>query len=190
MVKNYIKKWRRKNFSCFVWGFTDCSVLGRLLAWQWRVHDQSDVMNIMSVCNIKLKWNRRVTEKAEEMVGGGGGRKEREREHAELWNMDSWEKKKKKKKLVLDPTLEKEEGFQFQTSTGMNARMGKPEYPGGKNISHMQCKPYDITLDEGFTAIKTQKNKKERKERNSHIHSHTIIHVYICTNAVWFGCIA
>ena len=30
-------------------------------------------MNIMSICNIKLKWNRRVTEKGEEMVGGGGG---------------------------------------------------------------------------------------------------------------------
>ena len=61
----------------------------------------------------------------------------------------------------------------------MNARMGKPEYPGGGDISQMQCKPYDINLDEGFTATKTQKNKKERRERNSHIHSHTIIHVYI-----------
>ena len=29
-----------------------------------------------------------------------------------------------------DPTLEKEEGFQFQTSHGMNGKTGKP---GGKN---------------------------------------------------------
>ena len=60
-------------------------------------------MNIMSVCNKKLKWNRRVTEKGEEMVGGG--RKERE-------SMLSFgiygfmrKKRKKEKKLVLDLTL-------------------------------------------------------------------------------------
>ena len=60
----------------------------------------------------------------------------------------------------MDPTLEKEEGFQFQTSQGMN---GKTGVPGGKLISRMQCKPYDINLDEGFTAIKAQENKQTNK---------------------------
>ena len=70
---------------------------------------------------------------------------------------------KTKKKFVLDPTLEKEEGFQFQTSPGMN---GKTRLPGGKPISRMQCKPYDINLDEGFTAIKAHKNKTTQKLTN------------------------
>ena len=78
-----------------------------------------------------------------------------------LWNADSWEKEEKKKKkwkkekknkqLVLDPTLEKEEGFNSKHPRGW---MGKPEYPGGNPISRMQRKPYGIDLDEGFTAIK------------------------------------
>ena len=56
----------------------------------------------------------------------------------------------------------------------------------------MQCKPYDINLDEGFTAIKDQENNnnnnkqktKRERERNAHIHFHTIVFAYICINAV------
>ena len=51
-----------------------------------------------------------MTEKGEEMGGMEG---EREREHAELWK--TIHEKKKQNKIVLDLTLEKEEGFQFQT---------------------------------------------------------------------------
>ena len=51
-----------------------------------------------------------MTEKGEEMGGGGG----------EGYGFI----RKKRKKLVLDPTLEKEEGFQFQTSQGMNGKTG------------------------------------------------------------------
>ena len=43
--------------------------------------NRCDVMNIHQ-CDVKLKWNRRVTEKGGEMGGGGwgvGGRGERER---------------------------------------------------------------------------------------------------------------
>ena len=56
--------------------------------------------------------------------------------------------------------------------------MGQPEYLGGKPISQMQCKPYDINLDEGFTAIKAQENNNNKRETHTHIHSHTIIHAY------------
>ena len=63
--------------------------------------------------------------------------------------------------------------------------MGKPEYPGEKPISRMQCKPYDINVDEGFTAIKAQEiTTKTKRERDAHIHSHTIVHAYIRANAV------
>ena len=49
-----------------------------------------------------------MTEKGEGGEGGAvGGREERERERAKLWNTDLGE--------GVDPTLEKEEGFQFQT---------------------------------------------------------------------------
>ena len=37
--------------------------------------------------------------------------------------------------------------------------MGKLEYLGKDPISLTQWKPYDINLDEGFTAIKVQENK-------------------------------
>ena len=79
----------------------------------------------------------------------------------------------------MDPTLKKEEGFQFQTSQGMN---GKTGVPGRRPISRMQCKPYDINLDEGFTAIKAQENKQAKtknkqireRERYTRKHSNTI----------------
>ena len=74
--------------------------------------------------------------------------------------------------------------------------MGKPEYPGKKPVGRMHCKPYDINLDEGFTAIKAQENnnknnnnnnKEQRegeRETHTHIYSHTIVLAYIRTNAV------
>ena len=83
-----------------------------------------------------------------------------------------------KKQFVLDPTLEKEEGFQFQ---GMNRKNG---VRGGKPISQMQCKPYDINLDEGFTAIKDQENNNNNNNKKRDIHSHTIVLAYIRTNIV------
>ena len=87
----------------------------------------------------------------------------------------------------MDPTLEKEEGFQFQTSQGMN---GKTGVPGGKPISRMQCKPYDINLDEGFTAIKAQENKqtktnKQIRERERDTRTNTLTQSHnIRTNTV------
>ena len=58
----------------------------------------------------------------------GGAERERERERAELWNTDSWgeERREKKGGGRGGPTLEKEEGFQFQTSQGMNGKTGVP----------------------------------------------------------------
>ena len=45
-------------------------------------------------------------------------------------------------------------------------------HPEEKSISQMQCKPSDINLDEGFTAIKAQENKptKNKRERDAHTH--------------------
>ena len=74
-----------------------------------------------------------MTEKSEEMGGGGGGGgEEGERESAELWIADSW---RGGGGGGSDPTLEKEEGFQFQTSHRMN---GKTGIPGGKNNNKKQ----------------------------------------------------
>ena len=105
---------------------------------------------------------------------------ESERESAELWNRYSWEEKETE--TFWDPTLEKEEGFHFQTSQGMNGT-----HPEEKNISQMQCKTNDINFDEGFTAIKAQENKPT-KEREMHthiiIHSHAILRACIRFNAV------
>ena len=64
--------------------------------------------------------------------------------------------------------------------------MEKSEYLGEKPMSRMQCKLYDINLNEGFIVIKlkAQENKTKLKEREAHVHSHTIVHVYVHTNAV------
>ena len=68
--------------------------------------------------------------------GGRGGRGEREterdrdRDRQRETETDSWRKKqrekekKKRRKKKVDPTLEKEEGFQFQTSHGINRKVG------------------------------------------------------------------
>ena len=70
---------------------------------------------------MKLKWHRRV----KGGVGGGmlsfrvviRGGKRRGGEHAELQSSDSWGGRG-------GLTLEKEEGFQFQTSHRMNGKTG------------------------------------------------------------------
>ena len=95
--------------------------------------------------------------------GGGGG------EHAELQSSYSWGGERGGGGL----TLEKEEGFQFRTSHRMNGKTG-----GGGIISWMKLKPYDLNLDEGFTAIKAQENKTKRK-RATHTLSCTHTHIYM-----------
>ena len=61
-------------------------------------------------------------------------------------------------------------------------RLPLPNIPGdewssarGKNMSQMQCKPNDINLDEGFTAIKARENKptENKRERDARTHTHT-----------------
>ena len=52
------------------------------------------------------------------------------------WGGGGGDGKKRVGGVGVDPTLKKEEGFQFQTSQGMN---GKTGVPGGKTpISRMQ----------------------------------------------------
>ena len=58
--------------------------------------------------------------------GWGGRRRERERERVLSFGIRIHEKNKEKKPLVLDPTMEKVEGFQFQKSQGMNGKTGIP----------------------------------------------------------------
>ena len=71
-----------------------------------------------------------MTEKGEEMGGGGA----RERESMLSFGNDLWWEEKKGWGVGVDSTLEKEEGFQFLTSQGMN---GKTGVPGEKPISQM-----------------------------------------------------
>ena len=86
-----------------------------------------------------------------------------------------------------DLTLEKEEGFQFQTSQGMHGKTGAP---GREPISRMLRKPYDINLDEGFTARKTkqpenkdretdrQTDTKRQTQRELHMRTYTLTHTH------------
>ena len=62
---------------------------------------------------------------------------------------------------------------------------GKPEYPGGKNTTSRMPWKY-INLDEGYNAVKAQKNKKQQKrerERDAHtlIHNHTRAYTHYCS---------
>ena len=178
MVKNYIKKWRRKkNFSCFGWGFTDCSVLGRLLAWQWRVRDRCDVMNIMSVCNIKLKWNRRVTEKAEEMVGGGGG-VEGKRESTLNFGIWIHEKKRKKRKNLfwIQPWKRK------KVSNSKHPQGWMPEWEnqstqGVKILVRCSANPMILLLMRVSLPSKLRRIKKKEKKET---HTYTLTQSYMC----------
>ena len=138
-----------------------------------------------------------MAEKGEEMGGGGGcggggggggGGAEGDRQRVLTFGILFHDKRKENKKLVLDPTLEKEEGFQFPTSQGMN---GKTGVPGRKPISRMQCKPYN-SLDEGCTAMKAQKNnnnnkQKQTKNRERETHTYTLTqscYTYKCSTMV------
>ena len=82
----------------------------------------------------------------------------------------------KKQQFVLDPTLEKEEGFQFQ---GMNRK---------NPLLECSANPMILILMRASLPSKIRKtttNKKQReRQRNAHIHSHTIVLAYIRTNIV------
>ena len=86
--------------------------------------------------------------------------------------------RKNKKKLVWDPTLEKEEDFQFKTSQRMN---GKTGVPGGNPL--VECGANPVILFFMRVSLPSKLSKAQR-ERDAHIHSLTILHAYIRTNAV------
>ena len=80
--------------------------------------------------------------------------------------------------------------------------MGKQEHTGGKKPkSQMQRKPYDINLDEGFTAInlnkasgkqnnhKKRREKKKKKREMLHMCTYTLIHTYMhcCRSVVGYS---
>ena len=65
-----------------------------------------------------------------------------------------------------------------------HAKLWKTAVPVEKPISLMQCKPYVINLDEGFTAIKAQENnnnnnKTKQKQRERERRTHTLTQLYI-----------
>ena len=145
-----------------------CSLFGALkIVGMTMTCNRCDVMNIMW-CKTEME-QKSEGERWDVCGGGGGGGR------VLSFGIRIHEKKKQP---ILDPTLEKEEGFQFQTSQGMN---GKIWVPGGwKPISQMQCKPYDINLNEGFIVIKlkAQENKTKLKERERG--THTLPHNRTC----------
>ena len=139
--------------------------------------NRCDVMNIMwRKTNGTEEWQRKVRR-----WGGGGGR--RERESVLSFGIQIYEKKQKKNKRKNRQNL-----FwiwPWKSKKASNSKhprgwMGKLEYLGGKNISWRQCKPYDINLVEGFTAIKTQENKQRNKIRERETHTHTLSHNHTC----------
>ena len=129
------------------------------------------------------------------------------RESAELWNTNSWGGVRwVGGEGGGGPTLEKEEGFQFQTSQGMNGKTGVPGRKKTQNNNQLVgCSGnYDINLDEGFTAIKAQENKtappphpsphkkrkkkEEKKRRKEETELHTLTyaltHTHTCIHAL------
>ena len=70
---------------------------------------------------------------------------------------------KKKRKTFLDPTLEKEEGFQFQTSQGMT---GKTAADRGDNpLVGCSANPMILILMRGSLPSKLRKTNKKKTER-------------------------
>ena len=136
--------------------------------------DKHAVMNIM--------WYKTEMEQKSDREtrgdGGGGGGAEGERE---FWALQYEFKRKTKKK-------EEEKAPCFGSNHGKGRRLPIPNIPGdewenwntqGKNPL-ARCKPYDINLDEGFTAIKAQENNNKREGRERHTHKNTLSHNRTC----------
>ena len=98
------------------------------------------------------------------------------------------EKKRKKlnekQQLLLDPTLEKEEGFQFQTSHGMNGKTGVPE-GRGEHTPLVGCSANPMILILTKVALpsklrKKEENKLKKRDRRTHTlsHSRTCVYTY------------
>ena len=85
-------------------------------------------------------------------------------------------RKRRKKEEKMEKRKEKQTTC-FGSDLGKGRRLPIPNIPGDewenrsargkKNISRMQCKPYDINVDEGFTAIKAQENKQTNKTKQT-----------------------
>ena len=59
----------------------------------WKIIGMTMTCNRCDIlCDVKLKWNRRVTEKGEEMRGPKRTDRQTDRERDELWNTNSCEK--------------------------------------------------------------------------------------------------
>ena len=124
------------------------------------------------------------------MTGGWGGARERERELSVGIRIHGEQEKRKsgwRGGGGGGPTLEKEDGFQFQTSQRMNWKTGVPV--GNKNISQMQRKPYVINLDEGFTVTEVGKTKQPKRERCARTlsHIHTCAYTHYCSSVVGYS---
>ena len=147
----------------------------------WKIVGMTMTCNWCDVMNIR--WHKtEMEQKSDRERWGDGGQKERERECVLSFGIWIHEKKEKEKNLFWIRPWERKKASNSKHPRGW---MGKPEYLGGKNMNQIQCKPYDINLDEGFTAIKAQEiTTKTKRERDAHIHSHTIVPAYIRTNAV------
>ena len=137
-----------------------CNLFG---AWKTvgmtMTYNRCGVMNIMwRKTEMEQKSDReRCGDEGGEEGGGAEGERERERERERAcWALEyGFMRTGKKEKNVfwIRPWKRKK----ASNSKHPRGWMGKPESPGKKNISRIQCKPYDINLDEGFTAIKAQK---------------------------------
>ena len=87
------------------------------------------------------------------------------------------EKKKERNTLVLDPTLEKEGGFQFrQTSQGMN---GKNGVPGENPLVRCSANPMILILMR--VSLPSKLRTTTTKERDMHTYTLTqlYMHIYI-----------
>ena len=152
----------KKDLSCFGLVFTACSV----------TCNQCDVMNIM--------WHKTEMEQKSDRkrwgdgVGGGGGGGER----ASVLSFGiRIHERERRKKLVLDPTLEKKEGFLSSYFKHPKRWMGKPEYPGENPLVRCSANPMSMILILMRVSL-PPKLKKTTKEREMHTYTLTCIYMY------------
>ena len=162
-------------------------------------------------------WN---TNSWEEKGGGGGGGGTdfgkrslpipnmgwgMRRESAELWNTNSWGGQVGGWEGGGAPTLEKEEGFQFQTSQGMNGKTGVPgRKPKNNNNQLVGCSGNSMILILMRVSLpsklrktkqppppplppqKKRKKKKKRRKEETELHTLTyaLTHTHTCIHAL------
>ena len=168
MVKNDERKKEEERFILLWFSFHSLFGAWKLIGMTMTCN-HCDVMNIM--------WHKtEMEQKSDRKRWGDGEGRERERERESVLSFEYGFMRERKKKLVLDPTLEKKEGFLSSYFKHPRRWMGKPEYPGENPLVRCSANPMILILMRVSLPPKLKKTTKER-ERDAHILSHAYIYM-------------